>query len=725
MTPMTPDGPDSAPLEDVSASDDTGGRLRNLRFLVDRLFGGDPAELVRDIDAHLARQPEDVYAFELRSSLRQEADLLVGHLSEGDLACTLHGRLMVRPSVAAQLRHVGDALPAMRLEHAPPFSPPPPGRQLERVLTGHRAPVVSLDWSPDGRRLATLGSYDTSVRVWDAHTWEQVHVITVPGASLDTVRWSPDGGRIAVVGRSDRFPDAEKKYEPGDEYDFPDITVEQHVHTVIVFDTATWAETAATGTLPKRSMKAPAIAWAPDGRSLAIAGAGGPWLWRFGADEEFVHLSSDQGGPSEIASALAWHPLAGLVALAAGRSLTLWAHPGSSNEQRTWTDDRLSAAHDGLRWRPDGRMLALGGGVALKVVDPHDQAVLWEHDGQERGSKTLFQAATWSADGARLGALTWIDRNPVHMVWEVPRTAAEFRAGMAPLKGSETDLRVDPEHDIGWQAETGLIATGDESCVRIWSSGPGAEAFPRPTTMRTVVWSPDGAALAARAYRNDGWRLVDAENGALLPGEWKVCPFPRLTDEAAAALQRHIDDRAVDDYEHIHIERHGMNKKVTFSPDQKWAVIEGRGEPATVVDVVSGEERRLGMSGIPGASVCFTPDSRRVVRAATKYVRDPADRLARDLIFHVWDLKADTEPVVVRWRAKGIGHIHGLAATHAHLAIVTANGRIGLAELADLSRVRWLKVNGAVVDAAFDPAGKRLAAVGDSGLYVMDVRTGA
>lgn len=68
-----------------------------------------------------------------------------------------------------------------------------------RILftSSHAAKVLSVTWSPDGKRLASANS-DRTVRVWDANT---------PGENLRTyqnpdevyaVSWSPDSKRIAV-----------------------------------------------------------------------------------------------------------------------------------------------------------------------------------------------------------------------------------------------------------------------------------------------------------------------------------------------------------------------------------------------------------------------------------------------------------------------------------------------------------------------------------------------
>jgi WD40 repeat protein len=48
--------------------------------------------------------------------------------------------------------------------------------KVAKVLEGHTAPVTAMDFSSDGRLLAT-GSADLTVRLWDVATGEQVRVL--------------------------------------------------------------------------------------------------------------------------------------------------------------------------------------------------------------------------------------------------------------------------------------------------------------------------------------------------------------------------------------------------------------------------------------------------------------------------------------------------------------------------------------------------------------------
>ncbi|KAA8491677.1 Vegetative incompatibility protein HET-E-1 [Porphyridium purpureum] len=63
-------------------------------------------------------------------------------------------------------------------------------------LTGHSDHVNALDFSPDGRFIAS-GSSDKTIKVWDAHTGACVRTLTEHFDEVGAVRFSPDGKLIA------------------------------------------------------------------------------------------------------------------------------------------------------------------------------------------------------------------------------------------------------------------------------------------------------------------------------------------------------------------------------------------------------------------------------------------------------------------------------------------------------------------------------------------------
>ncbi|HKI20655.1 MAG TPA: hypothetical protein VKA15_22385, partial [Isosphaeraceae bacterium] len=72
------------------------------------------------------------------------------------------------------------------------------GRAIH-TLTGHSADVVSLAFSPDGRRLASA-SYDRTIKLWDTSTGQDVFTLRGHTAGVVSLAFSPDGNMIISGG---------------------------------------------------------------------------------------------------------------------------------------------------------------------------------------------------------------------------------------------------------------------------------------------------------------------------------------------------------------------------------------------------------------------------------------------------------------------------------------------------------------------------------------------
>src|SRR5262245_3391936 len=65
-----------------------------------------------------------------------------------------------------------------------------------KILVGHSDPVYSVDFTPDGAQIVT-GSFDKTLKLWDAATKKPVRTFNGHTALVLTVAVSKDGSRIA------------------------------------------------------------------------------------------------------------------------------------------------------------------------------------------------------------------------------------------------------------------------------------------------------------------------------------------------------------------------------------------------------------------------------------------------------------------------------------------------------------------------------------------------
>jgi WD40 repeat protein len=389
---------------------------------------------------------------------------------------------------------------------------PHQGEGNPKVVDADKGAGDRVIYSPDGRRLAT-SSGDTTIKLWDAKTWQELPPLTLKGhaRTVMKVAFSPDGKSLLSLTAGATKP------------------VSGPVEGK-VWDVQTGREVLTFGA-DRPHLGVMSAAFSPDGtRVAAVVGQRKipqVKVWDAQTGKEVFSLQ----GHSATVNCLAFSPDS--QRLASGSedlTLRIW-NLQKGQQMRTLEEVKVWDTHTrketrslkaraegtgilrGVAFSPDGKRLASvsSGGpippiakpphlakpppVVVKVWDVASGKELFSSQGQGRMPWDSPTRLAFSADGRRL-ACAYLGEGKV---WDV-----QTRQELVTFKGGDQNVIFSPDG----KRLAGAVGGG----VKVWDAETGKEVRTFPGHTNSVAFSPDGKRLASTS--DDGTvKVWDAQTG--------------------------------------------------------------------------------------------------------------------------------------------------------------------------------------------------------------------
>lgn len=330
------------------------------------------------------------------------------------------------------------------------------GDLLRTLRGGFR--VLSVAFSPDGRRLASAG-HDRIVQLWDTTSGREVLSLRDHTDMVGRVLFSPDGQRLASASADG---------------------------TVRVWNASPFDENAdpLTRTLRRDDGEFFRVAFSADSRLLASANADGSIThWDAQTGEE---VRAFQGHKEAVVSVAFSPDGRRLISGSMDRTVKLW---DAQTGELLRSLDGFKVMVYSVVFHPDGRAFATGSHQMLQLWDAQTGQQLLARPADPE----FVDCVTFSRDGKYLATA---GHTSTAKVWDAT-TGAEI----CSFTGHQTSVFCVAFHPTGK-----YLASGDSSFkVKLWDAARGHEIHPALSEhtdyVEGVAFSPDGKYLATASWR--------------------------------------------------------------------------------------------------------------------------------------------------------------------------------------------------------------------------------
>jgi WD40 repeat protein len=315
--------------------------------------------------------------------------------------------------------------------------------------------VTSLDWFPDGARLAGCSAAGEVV-VFDARTGASVVLQGKRGASVDAISISADGQFLAAGGQDG---------------------------TVRIWQMAGNAPTL-VAELENPRVWVDCLQWHPHRPDLAVGLGRYAQVWDAVAQDVVTTLNFEASSVLD----LAWHPSGNFLLLAGNQSVKTWGREDWDGDPQVRETGGASGA---IAISPHGQYLASGNNDRTLLVWEWENPYPWQMQGFPGKVRQLAWSTTKAQGGAPLLASTSAENV---VVW----TKAESEA--QGWTSQVLDLHSGVVRAIAFQPQSTLLATAaEDGWVCLWQKATQAAQILEGAKdgFSTLAWSPQGKYLAA------------------------------------------------------------------------------------------------------------------------------------------------------------------------------------------------------------------------------------